>query len=116
MPLREVQGAKLSVEELPGHMEGQYENTAVEYAMAFTKKPQPRAVLAAGNGSVQISGMDTMFSFETILGGGGGLDFVGKDYDGKPRASADRAAGVRRWQQEVRSPPDRVPRAALSRR
>ena len=44
----------LAVEEVPGTAEADYENVAVEYAVARSNLKLPHVVMAAGNGSVQV--------------------------------------------------------------
>ena len=52
----------LAVEEVPGTAEADYENVAVEYAVARSNLKLPHAVMAAGNGSVQVRAPPVSFA------------------------------------------------------
>ena len=83
----------LVVQEIPGSAEAQYEYKAVEHAIRETALPPPMAQLAGGSGSVQVVGLDTMYTMNAPLKAGMAL------IDGKD----GRASGIRQWRKQVQA-------------
>jgi len=83
----DLSGVEMRVEEIASKREAEYELRAVEYAVAQSKLPPPLATLAGGSGSVQVTGLDSYFSFAAALKVGGKM--------------VQSPGGVSEWQSQV---------------
>ena len=87
---------------MTGEDEAKFEATALEYAFARLKLETPHAVFSGGSGSVQISGVDLNFSFESFIKERGMplMDGIATQWalaEGNGRLPPN----VVRWQQEI---------------
>ena len=75
----------------------------MEYAFARLSLEPPHAVISGGGGSVQVSGVDLSFSFESFINDRGVplITGIASEWDQGPEPGAKLPANVIRWQQEI---------------